>query len=741
MTTLRMKKLFLILFGTSSLLSLRAQQTPDSLQAKKVELNEVVVSALRVTNASPVTFSNITKEELSKSNLGQDLPVLLTYLPSVVSTTFDGTGIGYTDIRIRGADNSRINVTINGIPYNDADSQTTFFVNLQDFASSIEDIQVQRGVGTSTNGAAAFGASINILTNAYSEDSFGEISNSFGSFGTRKHTVQLGTGLINDHFAFSGRLSRIASDGYVDRAFSDLSSYYLDGVYKDDNTLIKALVFGGNERTGLSFVGLTRDQLEDNRRANFDGQFFDRDGNEQFHEDQTDNFRQDHYQLHFSHKFDTFWSGNLSFHYTDNRGFFEQFIDDTIFEAFNGIPNLEFYRLEPFESNGELIESADLITRSHIVADFYGTVFNVTYRTEPVELIFGGALNRYEGGQFGEVIASDFAILPQIPFVFFENETDKWDFNIYAKGTFKVAKQVSLFGDLQLRNVSYEASGTLFEPGALLSVDENYTFFNPKAGITVKPNSSNSFYLSYARGNREPARVDFENGNPEPESLNDFELGWRYASSNFQVNSNLFYLDFTNQLVLTGAIDEVGFPIRQNSGSSFRLGLEVDANWTISDKLSLRPNVALSRNRNRDFFFERDGELVNLGSTNISFSPDIIIGNVFSYAPNQNWAFAFSSKFVGEQYLGNIDSPTSLLESYFVSDLNIQYQLKGVPFVKSVVLTGQVNNIFDLEYENNGFFFTFDDTFSNPGVTTTVEGAGFYPQAGINFLVGATVSF
>ena len=600
---------------------------------------------------------------------------------------------------------------------------------------------MQRGVGTSTNGAGAFGASINILTDNYSEDAFGQISNSFGSFSSRKHTVRFGTGLINDHFAFSGRLSSIESNGYVDRAFSDLSSYFLDGIYKDENTLIKALIFGGNERTGLSFVGLTEEQLQEDRRANFDGQFFDRDGNEQFHENQTDNFRQDHYQLHITQEFDSFWTGNLSFHYTDNRGFFEQFIDDTIFLAFNGIPNLEFYRLEPFQANGVLVESADLITRSHIVADFYGTVFNLNYTKDDLNLIFGGAVNRYDGGQFGEVIASDFAIIPENPFRFFENETDKWDTNVYAKATYNLNKNISLYGDLQLRNVSYTANGTLFEPGALLDVDENYTFFNPKAGLTYRLDSGNSFYLSYARANREPARVDFENGNPEPESLNDFELGWRHLSQDFQLNANVYYLDFNNQLVLTGALDEVGFPIRQNSGSSFRLGLELDANWNISKKFSVQPNVALSTNKNRDFVFQRDGELQNLGNTNISFSPEIVVGNVFTYKATDALSFAFYSKYVGEQYLGNIDSDVSLIDSYFVSDLGIQYTLKNLGIVKSIVFNGQVNNIFDLEYENNGFFFTFDDDFSNPSTVTTIEGNGFYAQAGINFLLGATVNF
>ncbi|PRX56583.1 TonB-dependent receptor [Flagellimonas meridianipacifica] len=728
----RIKTIFTItaLFGLA--LSLSAQESPtDSLEGKQVNLNEVVVSASRVTQESPVTFSNLQKTEIAKVNLGQDIPVLLNYLPSVVSTTFDGTGVGYTDFRIRGADNSRINVTINGIPYNDADSQTTFFVNLQDFVSSVENIQIQRGVGTSTNGAGAFGASINILTDNVAEEGYGQISNSFGSFNTRKHTVKFGTGLLNDHFAFSGRLSRIKSDGYVDRAFSDLSSYFLDGVYKDDNTQIKLLVFGGEEITGLSFAGLDAAGLETNRRFNFDGLYVDRDGVQRFYDRQTDNYKQDHYQLHLTQQFDDNWSGNISFHYTYGRGFFEQYVDDA---------SLSFFRLDEFDSDGETVTNSDLITRQHLNSDFYGTVFSLIYNSPKVDAVFGGGWNRYDGEQFGEVIGSEFAIVPNIPNRFFENESDKKDFNVYAKGTFKLNDQLSLFGDLQVRNINYEAGGSLFEPGAALSVDETYTFFNPKAGVTYNLNQNNKLYLSYARANREPARVDFENGNPEAESLNDFELGWRHITSDFQLNTNVYYLDFRNQLVLTGALDEVGFPIRTNSGSSFRLGLEIDANWNISDKFSVRPNLALSTNKNRDFFFQRDGELQNLGNTNISFSPEVIAGNVFTFSPNEGWSFSLFSKYVGEQFMGNIDSPVSRLEAYFVNDLNIQYQITTIPIVKSIVFSGQINNLFDLEYENNGFFFTFDDDFTTPGTVTTIEGNGFYPQAGINFLLGATIN-
>lgn len=408
----------------------------------------------------------------------------------------------------------RLDVTLNGIPYNDADSQATFWVNLQDFASSVENIQVQRGVGTSTNGAGTFGASINVLTDNYSKIPFAEISNSAGSFNIRKHTVKAGTGLLNDHFAFSARLSRIESDGYIDRAFSDLSSYFVDGIYKDENTLVKVLIFGGEEITGLSFFGLDREGLEADRRFNFDGAFFDSEGNQQFYENQTDNYRQDHYQLHITQKFDNNWTGNLSFHYTYGRGFFEQYIDDA---------SVDFYRLATDANAG--ITNSDLVTRSHLNSDFYGTVYSLNYQKNNLDAVFGGSWNRYDGKQFGEIIFAENTKLPTLPTRFFDNNSHKTDFNLYTKATLKINNHFSIFGDAQIRSINYEADGSLFNPDNSLDVDETYTFFNPKAGVTYKTTENNSLYLSYARANREPTRVDFENGYPEPESLNYFELG------------------------------------------------------------------------------------------------------------------------------------------------------------------------------------------------------------------------
>ena len=714
----------LALYGLA-FFSLNGQnQQQDSIQGKKIDLDEVVVSASRANDKIPVTYSQLKKNTIQKVNLGQDIPVLLNFLPSVVSTTFDGTGIGYTDYRIRGADNSRINVTINSIPYNDADSQTTFFVNLQDFTSSVENIQVQRGVGTSTNGAGAFGASVNILTDNVSENPFGQIASSIGSFGTFKNTVRFGTGLLENHFAFSGRLSKIDSDGYVDRAFSDLRSYFLDGVYRDENTLVKAVVFGGEEITGLSFFGLNAAGLETDRTFNSDGLFLDADGNIQFYDRQTDNYKQDHFQLHLTQQFDENWTGNLSAHYTDSRGFFEQYIesDPTFFN-----PNLTFYGLPTFDVDGETISRSDLTTKRHLNSNFYGTVFSLLYSNDALNVTLGGAWNRYDGEQFGEVTALEFGRLPTFPFRFYDNGTDKKDFNVYAKASYELNKQFFLFGDIQLRTINYEASGSYFTFDGIsnLNVDEHYTFFNPKAGITYRPNMKNSIYFSYARANREPARVDFETGDPESESVNDFELGWRYVSQNVQLNTNIYYLDFEDQLVLTGELDNVGFPIRTNSGRSYRLGLEIDANIKL-DKWTLRPNIAISSNKNIDFLVEdEDGGFNNLGNTNISFSPNLVAGNVLAFQISKECSASLFSKYVGEQFLTNEN--TNPLDSYFVNDLNLQYAIPQIVFMKSLVLTAQVNNIFNVAYENNGYVF-FGESF-------------FYPQAGTNFLAGVTLNF
>ena len=720
-----------------------AQQTPqDTTDVNK--LDEVLVKSIRVDADSPITYSNLSKEEINERNLGQDLPILLNYLPSVVTTSDAGAGVGYTGFRVRGTGNQGINVTINGIPYNDTESLGTFFVNLQDFSSSIQSVQLQRGVGTSTNGAGAFGASLNILTDAADDKAYAQLSASGGSFNTRRANVKFGTGLISDHFSFSGRLSSIKSDGYVDRASSDLKSYFLQGEYRDENTLLKAIVFGGHEITYQSWNGIDAQTLATDRTYNPIGFQYDDAGNfEGFYENQVDNYKQDHVQLLWNQKYGGGWSTNLALNYTMGRGFFEEYVDSWYYANvnFSSDATFDFIGWEPYEVDGELQTDTDLIRRRWLDNRYYVANLTTNYKSNSIDFDAGVFGSMYSGDHYGEITwARYFAQDEEAGYRYYFGTADKNEFTTFAKATWRLNDMWSVFGDLQGRFISYETDGINSDIDEFI-IDENYSFFNPKAGLTLTLNEENKVYASYARANREPSRTDFENGNPVPETLNDFELGYRFTKERARVFANLYFMDYRDQLVLTGAIDDVGAPIRQNSGSSYRLGLEVEAGFQLGSQFAITPNLALSTNKNRDFFFQRDGVLQNLGNTHISYSPEIIAGNRLDFFPVQNLRLSLLSKYVGEQYLGNIDAESSKLDAYFINDFNVQYDLKNIGFAKQVTLTALVNNIFSEAYVSNGYFFTYDDDFSSPGTVTTIEGAGYYPQAKINFLVGATVRF
>jgi iron complex outermembrane receptor protein len=721
-----MKRGFLFLLLACSITIFRGQEkSRDSVLGKEIILDEVLVSSIRVTKESPVTFSNLTKEELSSRNLGQDIPILLNFLPSVVTTSDAGAGVGYTGIRVRGSDATRVNVTINGIPYNDSESHGTFWVNLPDFASSTEDLQLQRGVGTSTNGAGAFGASLNLLTDAVAEEAYAEFGSSFGSFNTMRNNIKFSTGLMNDAIEVSGRLSRIISDGYIDRASAALDSYFLQAAYRDKNTLIKALLFGGHEITYQAYFGIDAATLATNRRFNPAGLYTDENGEIQFYENEVDNYKQDHSQLHWNQRLGSGWNSSLAIHYTRGRGYFEQYRQNDDFDT---------YGFEPVTVNGEEITSTDLVRRRWLDNDFYGTVFSLDRSFDKLKFILGGGYNLYEGDHFGEVIWARLAPGVDIGERYYDDESRKTDLNIFAKGTYKWNERWSLYGDMQFRTVNYRANGN--ETGL---VNDSFNFLNPKAGLIYDLDINNNFYFSWAVGNREPNRNDYENGNPKPERLNDFELGWRYITPDVQINTNFFYMRYKDQLVLTGELNDVGAPLRANVGDSYRLGLEVDAAIKLGSAFIWQPNLAISTNKNIDFVFQRDGILDDLGNTNIAYSPGLIIGNKIAYKPSETFQLALLTKYVGEQYMGNIDALSSVLDSYSQTDINISYTLQPKSVVKSIVFSGLLNNIFDAKYVSNGYFFTFDDDFSSPGSITTIEGAGYYPQAGINFLIGVKV--
>ena len=715
------------------LLSAGILQAQEKLQdtTKIQALEQVYLNGVRVAADSPITHSNLTKQDLAKRNLGQDIPVLLNYLPGVVTTSDAGAGVGYTGIRVRGSDATRVNVTINGIPYNDSESQGTFWVNLPDFASSIESLQLQRGVGSSTNGSGSFGASLNIDTDRSSKDAYAQIANSYGSFDTRKHSVKFSTGLLNDRVEISGRVSNITSDGYIDRASSDLKSYFLQGSYKTDNTFIKALVFGGREVTYQSWFGIDEQTLSTNPTFNPAGMYSDEDGTVRFHQNQVDDYDQDHYQLIWNERYNNNWSTSATLNYTKGSGFFEEYKEDAA---------LDFHGLLPITIDGETSAESDLVRRRWLENNFYALSANANYKDENWDTTTGVFYSYYQGLHFGEVIWATNFTGPNLGDRYYFGTGDKHEFTTFSKASYKINNSWSVFGDLQMRIVNYKTAG-LTSDKVNMVVDEQYEFFNPKFGASYSLNPGNQLYVSYGRASREPRRSDFEQGVFTPEILDDYELGWRFTGENNTLSANLYYMDYKDQLVLTGQLDDSGGFIRETSGNSYRAGLEVEGDFRVLQQLHVRPNIALSSNKNKDYTTSRDGELVNLGTTNISFSPSFIAGNSIDYSPTQNLQVALLSKYVGEQYLGNIDSQTSKLDAYFLNDFSVNYTITNLSFAKSLVLQGLVNNIFDVKYISNGYFYTYDDDFSTPGTVTTIEGAGFYPQAGINFLVGATLTF
>jgi iron complex outermembrane receptor protein len=695
------------IFSLFSLFSYSQQKPADSVKTNALE--EVLISSIRATSKTPVSFTNVSKEELAPRNLGQDIPILLNYLPSVVTTSDAGNGVGYTGIRVRGSDATRVNVTINGIPYNDSESHGTYWVNMPDFASSVESLQLQRGVGTSTNGAAAFGASLNLLTDSFSKNASAEVSASAGSFGTLKNTVKFSTGLMNDVFEIAGRLSKIESDGFVDRGSSDLKSYFLQGTYVGKTSLIKFLAFGGKEKTYQSWNGIDGETLATNRRFNSAGMFTDELGNTRFYDNETDNYQQDHLQLLWNEKWNTNWNTNFALHYTKGKGFYENYKEDAKFSSYN---------LTPVVIENTTIDRTDLVRQKWLDNDFYGFTFSTNYNSKKVDFNFGGGFNKYEGDHYGQVIWARFASTSELGDRYYDDLGTKTDGNIYAKINYFITDKISLFGDLQYRNVNYQANGVQEN-----FVNDTFNFFNPKAGLSYFVNANQTFYLSYARANREPNRTDYEGGNAKPEKLNDFELGFRYNTEKVQLNTNVYYMAYRDQLILTGNLDDVGSPIRSNSEKSYRLGLEVDATIMLSKAFTIRPNFTISANKNVDL--NVDG--INVGTKDIAYSPNLIIGNVLNYQPIKNLNIALLSKFVGEQYLNNIELPAAKLNDYFVNDFNVSYEIATKRIFKSISLNLLVNNAFNKTYVSNGYMY---DIYPY-----------YYPQAGTNFLIGSTFRF
>ena len=703
-----MKKFVFVLLAFS--LSLSAQESVlDSLEVQNLE--EVIVSSVRVKDNIPIAFNNVSKEEISKRNLGQDIPILLNFLPNVVTTSDAGAGIGYTGIRIRGVNSQSTNVTINGIPYNDAESLGTFWVDLPDFSSSVENLQVQRGIGTSVNGSSAFGASINILTDKISQNPYFESANTIGSFNTVKNNFRFSTGLLNETIEFSGRLSKIDSDGYIDRASSDLKSYFLQLSYKKNKTLLKFLNFGGHEITYQAWNGIDLQTLENNRTYNPSGLYYDLNGEERFHENEVDNYKQDHFQFHWTQSFSENLSSNLGLNLTNGRGYYEQ-----------------------YNENG----SEDFITRKWLDNKFYVINYTLNYLKNNNNIIFGSTYSEYDGDHFGETIWSQNSGNIEFTDLFYNGNGLKKDFSNFIKSIYQISNDISIYADLQLRNIDYQTSGSTSNIDQLV-VDKKYSFFNPKAGLNYDINQKNKIYFSLSKAHREPTRSDFENNiNIQPEELIDYELGWKYNTEKFSFNSNLYYMGYKNQLVLTGALDDVGSPIRENSGKSYRTGIELESVYKATNKLNISANISFSENKNVDYKTNYNGVITDWGDTDISFSPNVISSAGIQFSASQDLTFTLLNKFVGNQYMSNTESNISKLSSYSTTDLNILYTIKNSAYFSEIIVTAMINNIFNKEYVSNGYYYTYDDTWSDPNLITTIEGTGYYPQAKRNFLLGLT---
>ncbi|MFI5136386.1 MAG: TonB-dependent receptor [Sphingobacteriales bacterium] len=693
---------------------------------------DVTVTATRATENSPTAFTDLNKKDIDKNNTGRGFEYLLEQTPSTVVTSNAGAGVGYTSIRIRGSDATRTNVTLNGIPLNDAEDQGVYFVDLPDLASSVENIQVQRGVGTSTNGAGAFGASINIQTTTRHDTAYAELNNSAGSYGTVKNTVGFGTGLLGDHFSFDGRLSRMRSDGYIDRASSDLKSFFLSGAYYGKKSVLRLNVFSGYEKTYQAWDGVPEDSVKaGNRRYNELGYI---NSSNSFYKNQTDNYTQNYYQLLYDQQL----GGKLSFsgalHYTKGFGYYEEY---------RNADSLKNYGVTPVVVGGTAIDATDLVRRLWLNNDFYGITYNLNYKpNKDFDATLGGAYNEYKGAHYNNIEWTQESTNIPPDYEYSRNNAKKTDFNIFSRAEYRLGK-VLLYADLQYRHIYY----------SFLGFDENLNnvqqavqlnFFNPKAGITYQLNDNSNVYASIAVGNHEPNRSDYTNSSPQsrpmPENLKDLELGYRINETTFSGSINGFYMLYKNQLVLTGALDDVGQAIRTNIKDSYRAGLEASARVKIAQPLSWYVNATVSTNKVKNFeqYLQNydtgtlDGTLYK--TSNIAYSPDFTGASTISYHPVKNAEIAFITKYVSRQYLDNTSTVSRSLDGYLVNDirLNYNFSMKGV---KNVGVSLLVNNIFSEKYQSDGA--TYPDIEGGKVVNYNY----FFPQAPVNFLLGLNLKF
>lgn len=710
--------------------TLSAGETAGELNIQLEEtglfVQPVEISSLRAGKNAPFTRSTLDAEDIKKQNLGQDLPILLNQLPGVVTNSDAGNGIGYTGLRVRGSDITRINVTVNGIPINDAESQGTFFVNMPDFSSSVSSIQLQRGVGTSTNGAGAFGATLNLSTNEFRDKAYGEINNSYGSFNSWKNTVKAGTGLIKDHFTLDARLSRISSDGYIDRASSDLRSFYTSAAYISKKTAIRLNVFSGKEKTYQAWNGVPEALLKTDRTYNSAGT--EKPGTP--YDNETDNYQQDHYQLFLNQEINSGLNFNVAVHYTRGRGYYEQY------KAQQPFAN---YGLASPVINGRPVDTTDLVRQLWLDNHFYGAIFSVNSTHKKLNWSLGGGWNRYDGNHYGKIIWAQYDIEKDRKY--YDLDAFKTDLNVYWKGELTLTEALHLFADLQYRSVRYNIDG--FRNNPTLMQHNTYNFFNPKAGIYYYLDERSQLYASFAIGNKEPNRDDFEAGleqTPKHETLRNIEAGYVLRNNRITLQANVYYMDYKNQLVQTGKLNDVGAYTRTNIPKSYRAGVELQGSARLNNMFSLAVNAAFSQNKVKNYTAFIDNydagkqDTIAYGNKDIAFSPNVVAGYTLTIQPVKNLRVDLLGKYVGRQYLDNTGSKERSLNGYYTSDVRLAYAVPQNLF-KELGLQFMVNNVFNKKYEPNGATYTWIAD------GKVVSDNYYYPMAGTNFMVGLNVAF
>lgn len=677
-------------------------------QEKQDTIKTIDIQTVAFTKKLPITKEVISVEkDLARKNMGQDLPILLKNQTSIISTSDAGNGVGYTGFRIRGVAGAGINVMMNGIPYNDSESQGTYFVDVPDLTSSASQIIIQRGVGTSSNGVSAFGASVNVISKNPEEQFYVKSDNSYGSFNTFKTSAEIGSGLfLKDKLSVMGRYTHIQSDGYIDRAKSNLDSYNFSALFKENQTELRFLAFGGTQKTYQAWNGIDAETYKTNPKFNISGAIYDANFENiiDFYRDETDNYRQNHYQLFWNQNLKNDWSLETAVHYTKGKGFYENYKQSAKFSKYN-LPNV-----------GSLTRT-DFIREKWLDNDFYGLISTLSGKIKNVDLNAGIVLNQYNGKHYGNVTG---VFYPEIfEREYYRNNSVKNEFSSFAKALYQIDR-FELFGDLQLRNINYNTEIVFQGDDEGFLIDKNWLFFNPKAGINYKI-PSGKLYFSYAQAHREPNRDDLQN-NPdtEAEKLHDFEAGFEKAVGIFKISTNLYLMNYENQLVLNGEINNVGEFIRINSGKSYRAGIEIAAAANLSKKWILSANATFSKNENKDFKLENALGINNLGNTPISFSPNVLSNFIVQYNPVKNLSLYLQNQYVGSQYLDNTNNPNLKLKSYLLSDFNAVY---NVDFKKvEVDFKLLLNNIFNKQYINNGFVYD--------------ENPFYFAQARFNFMVG-----